>query len=120
MPAAQPTAGVGGPPTPAVGWAAGIERLAMLVGERQEAVIDVVVVVEDDALLDRGIQAVSDLRRAGFSAELVASGSPRKRFDKAAKMGAESIASIASHEGVVKISLKAENDIRARIEGFFE
>src|SRR3990167_7623720 len=28
---------LGGPPTPAVGWAAGIERLAMLVGERGEA-----------------------------------------------------------------------------------
>ena len=28
---------MGGPETPAVGWAAGIERLAMLVGEKAEA-----------------------------------------------------------------------------------
>ena len=107
---------LGGPHTPAVGWAAGIERLAMLVGQEGENAPDVIVVVEEDALLARGIQAVSDLRRAGVSAELIASGSPRKRFDKAVKMGADAIASISSHDGAVKVSLKAENDIRARIE----
>ena len=107
---------LGGAHTPAVGWAAGIERLAMLVGEPAEGDADVVVVVEDDALLGRGIQAVSDLRRAGVSAELVATGSPRKRFDKAVKMGADAIASISSRDGVVAISLRAENEIRARIE----
>ena len=82
---------LGGPHTPAVGWAAGIERLAMLVGQEGENAPDVIVVVEEDALLARGIQAVSDLRRAGVSAELIASGSPRKRFDKAVKMGADAI-----------------------------
>ena len=107
---------LGGPHTPAVGWAAGIERLAMLVGERIDGIADVVVVVENDAVLDRGIQAVSDLRRAGVSAELVATGSPRKRFDKAVKMGADAIASISSRDGTVTVSLKAENEIRARIE----
>src|SRR5207253_10628193 len=40
---------LGGPHTPAVGWAAGIERLAMLMGERGEQAAELVVVVEDDA-----------------------------------------------------------------------
>ena len=111
---------LGGAHTPAVGWAAGIERLAMLVGERGEARIDVVVVVENDDLLARGIQAVADLRREGFVAELVASGSPRKRFDKAVKLGAEAIASISTRDGIAQVSLRAENEIRARIAPMFD
>lgn len=111
---------LGGPPTPAVGWAAGIERLAMLVGAREDSGPEVVVVVEDDALLARGIAAVTAVRRAGLSAEMVASGSPRKRFDKAVKMGAEAIATIGTRDGAVSVTLKAENDIHARIAGLFE
>ena len=111
---------LGGPATPAVGWAAGIERLAMLIGDVAEPVFDIVIVVEDDQLIGRGIAAVTDMRRAGFKAELVASGSPRKRFDKAVKFGANAIATIASQDGAVKVTLKAENEIRARIEGFFQ
>jgi histidyl-tRNA synthetase len=39
---------LGGDHTPAVGWAAGIERLAMLVGEREYGRLNVVLAVEDD------------------------------------------------------------------------
>ncbi|MBO9498681.1 MAG: histidine--tRNA ligase [Novosphingobium sp.] len=107
---------LGGAHTPAVGWAAGVERLAMLVGGVGESVADVVVVVEDDALIARGIAAVSDLRRAGFSAELIATGSPRKRFDKAVKMGAGAIVSLAIRDGEPTLSLKADDAVRAKIE----
>jgi len=41
---------LGGPHTPAVGWAAGIERLAMLVRDRAEKPVSVVIAVEDDSL----------------------------------------------------------------------
>jgi histidyl-tRNA synthetase len=108
--------GLGGPHTPAVGWAAGIERLAMLVEGKGETVAEVIVVVEDDALLGRGVRAVSNLRAAGFAVELIASGSPRKRFDKAVKMGAAAIASIATRDGETRVSLKADDDLKARIE----
>ncbi len=37
---------LGGPATPAVGWAAGIERLAMLIQEREQPDLDVAVVLE--------------------------------------------------------------------------
>ena len=107
---------LGGAPTPAVGWAAGIERLAMLVGERGEDRADVIVVVEDDALLDRGVAAISAIRRAGLSADLIASGSPRKRFDKAVKMGAGAIVSLATRDGEATTAVKAEGEIRAKIE----
>ena len=108
--------GLGGPHTPAVGWAAGIERLAMLVEGVGDAVADVILVVEDDALLDRGVRSASALRAAGISAELIASGSPRKRYDKAVKMGAAAIASIAMRDGEARLSVKADDDLRARIE----
>ncbi|MBS7669634.1 histidine--tRNA ligase [Croceicoccus gelatinilyticus] len=107
---------LGGPMTPAVGWAAGIERLAMLVGEREEPVTDVIVVVEDDAAMAEGVAAVSRLRRSGTSAELFASGSPRKRFDKAVKQGAKAILAYSIREGEVASRIKAEDNLADRIE----
>jgi histidyl-tRNA synthetase len=90
---------LGGAPTPAVGWAAGIERLAMLVGEKEEAAADVIIVVEDDSRLDEAIAALSDLRREGLTAEMIASGSPRKRYDKAAKKHPGAIISLQTNSG---------------------
>lgn len=77
---------LGGPPTAGVGWAAGVERLAMLIAEPAAARPDVAVVVEDDAALADAQAALATLRRAGLSAELVATGSPKKRYDKALKL----------------------------------
>ena len=109
---------LGGAPTPAVGWAAGIERLAMLVGDQVERAADVVVVVEDDAFVDRGVRVAANLRRAGFSVEFLAAGSPRKRFDKAVKMGTDAIASVSGRDGEVIFSVRGEDDIRVRIEPY--
>lgn len=107
---------LGGAPTPAVGWAAGIERLAMLVGEKGEAGADVAVVVEDDTLMADAIVAISKLRAAGMSAELVASGSSRKRFDKAIKSGAVSIVAFATRDGAADRRIKAGDVQTADIE----
>ena len=87
---------LGGPATPAVGWAAGIERLAMLIDDAEPARLDAVVVVEDDRALLRGIKAATVLRSGGLKTELFASGSPRKRFDKAMKLGALEMVSLSS------------------------
>jgi histidyl-tRNA synthetase len=85
---------LGGAPTPAVGWAAGIERLAMLVGAREEVPADLIIVVEDDARVAEAIGLIGDVRRQGFTAELVASGSLRKRYDKAVKRASKVILSL--------------------------
>ena len=77
---------LGGPVTPAVGWAAGIERLAMLVGEKGEAPLEAVVLLEHNAGLAVATDLLSGLRAAGIVSELVATGSPKKRFDKAVKL----------------------------------
>ena len=91
---------LGGAATPAVGWAAGIERLAMLCDLGAEKAADVIVVVEDDAMIAEAITAIGKLRSAGFAAEMIATGSPRKRFDKASKLGAGSLVSFAGSDTV--------------------
>ncbi len=84
---------LGGPHTPAVGWAAGIERLAMLVGEKAEPDADVILVVEDDTpnAQNHAWHVLHALREEGYVAEMIATGSPRKRYDKAVKRGANAI-----------------------------
>ncbi|MCC2978159.1 histidine--tRNA ligase [Sphingomonas sp. PL-96] len=77
---------LGGPETRGVGWAAGIERLAMLLDGAPAPQLDVAVVVEDERALAQGVATVARLRKAGLVADLVATGSPRKRYDKALKL----------------------------------
>jgi histidyl-tRNA synthetase len=77
---------LGGAETPGVGWAAGIERLAMLLDGAPAPQLDVAVVVEDERALSQGVATVAQLRRAGLVADLIATGSPRKRYDKALKL----------------------------------
>ena len=107
---------LGGAPTPAVGWAAGIERLAMLVGDRAEPNADAIVVVENDGAMDAAIAALGTLRRGGLTAELFASGSPRKRFDKAVKAGAEAIVAFDLRDGAPARRIKADDAATARLE----
>ncbi|SDA36754.1 histidine--tRNA ligase [Sphingomonas sp. NFR15] len=74
---------LGGPPTPGVGWAAGVERLAMLIEAPAVEASQVVVTTHLDVLSDKVIAVTSALRRAGISAEFVLGGSAKKRYDKA-------------------------------------
>jgi len=104
---------LGGPATPAVGWAAGIERLAMLVGEKSEAQIDIVVVVEDDEMTALGQKAVSAIRKAGLSAEFIASGGKKKRFGKAVKLGSHII--LAMSDGERRLRYHTEGPVRAKL-----
>lgn len=82
---------LGGPHTPAVGWAAGIERLAMLVGERAPDPLEAMVLLEDDDGLREANALLADLRAAGFAADMIATGSPKKRYDKAVKQSPRAI-----------------------------
>lgn len=110
---------LGGPATPAVGWAAGIERLAMLVGDAHSVTaseLEVAIAVENDAALNAAIKGIAALRRAGVSAEIVATGSPRKRFDKASKLGAKHIVSFGLQDGLVTRRMRGEMEDQKRTE----
>ena len=101
---------LGGPHTPAVGWAAGIERLAMLVadaGAITSEVIDVIMAIEDDAAIDFGTKALKAMRSAGLSADMIASGSPRKRFDKASKVPAKVLVGVTLRDGKVACNTRS-------------
>ena len=108
---------LGGPSTPAVGWAAGIERLAMLVETKEEPKSDAVVVLENEAYMQQALQVISQLRTAGFSAELFASGSPRKRFDKAKKIPSHSLVSFPVSESGVTVRVMGDGgDVATAVE----
>jgi histidyl-tRNA synthetase len=113
---------LGGPHTPAVGWAAGIERLAMLVGERASQGPDVAIIVEDDDAEVYGQKLIAIVRRAGHSAEIVSAGSPRKRFDKAVKLAPRTMVTVSMFNGLPVPSFKKladgqfEFEIRSLLE----
>ena len=73
---------LGGPHTPSVGWAAGIERLAMLVGKRPEMVADLWFIPEDEASRELTFELMMLARRAGICSEMALSGSIKKQYDK--------------------------------------
>ena len=82
---------MGGPETPAVGWAAGVERLAMLVGEIPAPTLDAVVLLENDLGMKHAVGLLKELRNEGLMAELMATGSPNKRYNKAVKLNPRAI-----------------------------
>jgi histidyl-tRNA synthetase len=98
---------LGGAPTPAVGWAAGIERLAMLVGAREEESLLIGIAVEHDDLVTAANRAASDLRARGMSVEVVASGSVKKRFDKATKLKPLYLVSLRLDNGNPSYTIKS-------------
>lgn len=79
---------MGGPRTPGIGWAAGIERLAMMIGDPPAATRPIAVIpVNADAGAEALILALQ-LRRAGFSIDLGYSGNLKKRLNRADKANA--------------------------------
>ena len=79
---------LGGPHTPAVGWAAGIERLAMLIGASEIEAEDSFAVVADTRDEQQRAQAAAAvLRSAGFSVRTYFSGNPKKQTERAKREG---------------------------------
>jgi histidyl-tRNA synthetase len=79
---------LGGPPTPAVGWAAGIERLSMLIGEPAPARIDAALIPLGPAAEAAATGIAADLRRAGIACEMAYRGNMKRRMQKADASGA--------------------------------
>jgi histidyl-tRNA synthetase len=79
---------LGGPYTPAVGWAAGIERLAMMIDAPPIESPDVVVIPLGDRAESGAQQIVAGLRREGVAADMAYRGNMKKRLSKANASGA--------------------------------
>jgi histidyl-tRNA synthetase len=76
---------LGGPPTPAVGWAAGIERLAMMIEAVQQENRAVTIIPEAASAQATALRIISVLRRAGIPSDIAFSGNAKRRFELAAR-----------------------------------
>ncbi|MFN3776073.1 histidine--tRNA ligase [Sphingomonas parapaucimobilis] len=79
---------LGGPATAGVGWAAGVERLAMLLDEPPKPVIDAVVVPMGAAAELRATGLVAELRRMDIATDMAFRGNMKRRMAKANDQGA--------------------------------
>ncbi|HWK47119.1 MAG TPA: histidine--tRNA ligase [Stellaceae bacterium] len=79
---------MGGPDLPAVGWAAGIERLAMLIAEPAPATRPIAVVPLGEAAEMPALVLTQQLRATGFTVDLGFGGNASKRMKRANKLGA--------------------------------
>ena len=79
---------MGGKETPGVGWAGGIERLALLSGEAPAALRPIVLVPVGDAARDRGFALTETLRRAGYRVDMGYSGNLSRRMKRANRLNA--------------------------------
>jgi histidyl-tRNA synthetase len=107
---------MGGPPTPAVGWAAGIERLAMLLGEPPRAPKTIAVVPIGDAAEAVALDILQSLRRAGIRAEVAYRGNLRRRMERANRIGARAAIIIGDDDiarGVAQVKNLASGEQEA-------
>src|SRR5690242_9601405 len=79
---------LGGPHTPAVGWAAGIERLAMMIDAPEAERPGVVIVPLGDAAALQAQRIIAELRSAGIAADMGYRGNMKKRMSRANDSGA--------------------------------
>jgi len=88
---------MGGPATPGIGWAAGVERLSMLMGDALEPARRPVAVIPmgegDEALL-----VAHRLRQAGYAVEMGYSGNMKKRLARANKANARAAVILGEDE----------------------
>jgi len=89
---------LGGPHTPAVGWAAGIERLAMLIGAPPaEAPLAMFVPMGEES--ERAAaRLLHEVRRAGIAADMGYRGNMKKRMQRADAAGARYAVIIGDQE----------------------
>jgi histidyl-tRNA synthetase len=74
---------LGGPSTPGVGWAAGIERLAMLVEAPAEKKLSLSIVPVDARQQDNATRILAMLRRADIAVDMGYRGNMKKRMQRA-------------------------------------
>lgn len=89
---------MGGGDVAGIGWACGVERLAMLLGNDVEMSRPVAVIPMGEDAEDKALEISNQLRRAGFRVEQSYSGNMKKRMTKAVKANAFKAVIIGSDE----------------------
>jgi histidyl-tRNA synthetase len=105
---------VGGPPTPGIGFGAGLERL-LLAMEREDATgeaprLDIFVAVEEPELRGRLLPQIAKWRAEGRSVDTDYAGRSMKgQLTQAQRLGAETVV-VARSDGVYEVRRRGEED----------
>ena len=107
---------MGGPETPGVGWAAGIERLALLVAEPPPPPRPIAIVPLGAAAEETALTLAHELRRFGFAIDLGYSGNLRRRLSRADKIKARAAIILGDNELVRRVATLRDLDTGEQIE----
>jgi histidyl-tRNA synthetase len=107
---------IGGPPTPGIGFGAGLERLLLALENEGIAAelpaIDVFFVVDTDGSRDRVLQALAELRRAGVSGDADYAGRSLKgQLTQAGRSGASTVVIVRGDGATVRRDGRADEAI---------
>ena len=81
---------LGGPPTPAIGWALGVERIALALDEPEAPPTVEVFIAADEGSRERALGLAVELRRAGIATDLDLAGRSNKgQMKQADRSGAK-------------------------------
>jgi histidyl-tRNA synthetase len=97
---------LGGPHTPAIGWAAGIERLGMMIDAPEPERANVAVIPLEESLNSFAIRTAALLRREGISVTHDLRGNPKKRMQKANTQGVEHVVLIGPEIAMGAVAVK--------------
>jgi len=108
---------MGGPQTPGIGWAAGVERLSMMIDETMLPVDRPVVIVPvgDEAKV-RAVSLADELRRSGVSVDLGYSGNMGKRLKRANKINARTAVLLGEDELAKQVATVRNLDSGDQVE----
>ncbi|MCB0379126.1 MAG: histidine--tRNA ligase [Bdellovibrionales bacterium] len=79
--------GMGGPATPGVGWGAGVDRMALLIGEPKTSNLGFAVIAIDEISEPQVLPLLEKIRGLGQKAQPIYSGNASKKMKKAHKRG---------------------------------
>ena len=97
---------LGGPKTPGVGWASGLDRLVLMMQETPQAERPIAIIPLGDEAEKQSMKLAQDLRQAGLCVDLAYSGNMAKRMKRADKLRARAAVIMGSDEiakGVVML-----------------
>ena len=103
---------LGGPETPAVGWAAGIERILLALGEADDAPALDAFIVAPDGQRERALSLATEARRAGACVDLDLAGRSEKGQMKQADRSGARRAVILAEDGSAKLRDMTTGDER--------
>ncbi len=104
---------MGGPSVPGVGWAAGIERLSMLITAPPTAAVPVTVIPMNSDSEAQALEILKLLRAQNIAAEIGYSGNAKKRLERANKSGAAFVVLVGEDIKLKNLETGEQQDVTA-------